>query len=97
MGDGFGEFWEGPKRRGFKMGSSHPSPSLPRWTLPAQWTLATPSGHAPFSHWLQRWRSAALTLQAMPTPLLATPTPLLAVATLEEGEGQEKAPPPKGH
>lgn len=67
------------------------------WTLPAQWTLATPSGHAPFSHWLQRWRSAALTLQAMPTPLLATPTPLLATATLEEGEGQEKAPPPKGH
>ncbi|XP_032921210.1 uncharacterized protein LOC116999023 isoform X7 [Catharus ustulatus] len=53
------------------------------WTLPAQWTLATPRGHAPFSHWLQRWQSAALTLQATPT--------------LEEGEGQgKKAPPPEG-
>ncbi|XP_030826146.1 uncharacterized protein LOC115916553 [Camarhynchus parvulus] len=56
------------------------------WAQPAQWALATPSGHAPFSHWLQRWR-AAHALQATPTPEEAPPT---------AGQGEEhgeEAPP----
>ncbi|XP_066064795.1 HAUS augmin-like complex subunit 5 isoform X2 [Chamaea fasciata] len=47
------------------------------WDQPAQFVLATPPGHAPFSHWLQRWRHAAHALQATPT----------------EREGEEATPP----
>nr|XP_041568354.1 HAUS augmin-like complex subunit 5 isoform X2 [Taeniopygia guttata] len=58
------------------------------WSQPAQWALATPPGHAPFSHWLQRWRDAAHALQATPTAAQATPTE-------EKGAGPgEEAPPP---
>ncbi|XP_051624904.1 HAUS augmin-like complex subunit 5 isoform X2 [Manacus candei] len=37
------------------------------WDLPAQHIQATPPGHIPFSHWLERWRGAVLAL-ATPTP-----------------------------
>ncbi|XP_071656666.1 HAUS augmin-like complex subunit 5 isoform X3 [Patagioenas fasciata] len=53
------------------------------WTQPAQWTLATPPGSLPFSHWLQRWTRAAKALP-WPRPLpLAPPT---------EGQDQEQPP-----
>ncbi|CAN8178124.1 unnamed protein product [Coccothraustes coccothraustes] len=58
------------------------------WAQPAQWALVTPSGHAPFSHWLQRWRAATHALQATPTSVEAPPT-----ARQEEEPGAE-APPP---
>ncbi|XP_068855564.1 HAUS augmin-like complex subunit 5 [Aphelocoma coerulescens] len=77
------------------------------WAQPAQWVLATPPGHAPFSHWLQRWRDAARALQATPTPEMATPTPEMATPTPElatptpelatptgEGEGRGEVAPP---
>ncbi|XP_064900111.1 collagen alpha-1(II) chain-like [Columba livia] len=51
------------------------------WAQPAQWTLATPPGSLPFSHWLQRWTRAA---QALPWP---RPLPL---APPTEGQDEEQ-------